>query len=365
MRHSRRGTPVERLKIEASADVGVRAGAPYPPSVVDRFMAWVDGLPGPVWAAYVVLLLVLILIVNGVAWLDGSTPVGTFDLYRTSVPFYPVAVLALMHYFNRVAHRALAAFRPALGASEADYDRLAYELTTLPWGPTWGVLGLSLVFTAAFTLLTPDPARAFSRSSLLAGVDLAIYVIVFGLIAVFVFHTLQQLRMVSRIHASASNVNLFQLTPLYAFSVLTAQTGLSLLVLNYFSVVTDPATFVNPALFGLTIFATVGAIVCFVLPLKGMHDRIAAEKNRLRAEANSRLEAAIQQLYRRVDTGELTGIDQLHQLMASLVTTRDVLAKIPTWPWETGTLTGFLTALLLPLAPGLLRIIIPVVEPLL
>jgi hypothetical protein len=50
---------------------------------------------------------------GGVTWLDGWAPFGTFDLYRTSVPFYPVSVLALTHYLNRVAHRALAAFRPA------------------------------------------------------------------------------------------------------------------------------------------------------------------------------------------------------------------------------------------------------------
>lgn len=78
----------------------------YPPSVVDRFMAWADRLPGPVWALYLLLLLTLIVIVNGFAWLDGSQQPGTFDLYRTSLPVYPVGVLALMHYLNRVAKRS-------------------------------------------------------------------------------------------------------------------------------------------------------------------------------------------------------------------------------------------------------------------
>lgn len=105
--------------------------------------------------------------------------------------------------------------------------------------------------------------------------------------------------------------------------------------MNYFSIATDPITFVNPALSALTIFTSLGAAACFVLPLKGMDDRIAAEKRRLRAEANTRLEATIQQVYRRADTQNLTGIDQLNQLMASLITTRDVLARIPTIrPWS-------------------------------
>jgi preprotein translocase subunit SecE len=165
---------------------------------------------------------------------------------------------------------------------------------------------------------------------------------------VFVYHTLRDLHMVSLIHERAKNVNLFQLTPLYAFSGLTARTGISLLLLNYFSVLTDPATFVNRALFGLTIFTSLGAVLCFVLPLRGMHQRIVSEKKRLFGEANTRLEAAIQQIYQRADTQNLAGIDQLNQLMASLVTTREELKKIPTWPWETSTLTGFITLFLLP-----------------
>jgi hypothetical protein len=97
--------------------------SPYPPSVVDQFMSWADRLPGPVWLFYLVLLVVLIVIINGIAWLDGSVQFGTFDLYRTSIPFYPVSILALMHYLDNVARHALAVFRPALGASESEYTR--------------------------------------------------------------------------------------------------------------------------------------------------------------------------------------------------------------------------------------------------
>lgn len=320
----------------------------YPPSVVDRFMAWADRLPGPISLFYSLLLLVLIVIFNGITWLEGSAQFGTFDLYRTSVPVYVVAALGLMHYLNRLAQRSLAAFRPALGASEDEYARFEYQLTTLPRRRTWAALGLSLLFTVAYVLFTPNLTNMFRHLPWLIVVEIAFYVVVFALITVFVYHTLHQLRMVSLIHASAKNVNLFQTTPLYAFSGLTAQTAISLLLLNYFSILTDPATFVNPALNGLTIFTSFIALAFFVLPLMGMHDRLVAEKKRLRAEANTRFEATIQEIYRRADSQNLAGIDQLNQLMTSLVTTRAELAKISTWPWEVGTLTGFISAFLLP-----------------
>jgi hypothetical protein len=316
-------------------------------------MAWADRLTGPVWIFYLALLVVLILIVNAIAWLAGVQPFGTLDVYRSSLPVYPIAALALMHYLNQVARRALTGFRPAFGASEAEEARLQYELTTLPARGTNRALLLSLGFTLAFTLFMPGIDAQLRRAPGLVAVDALIYIITFGLITVLVYHTVRQLRMVSRIHASAKNVNLFQLTPLYAFSGLTARTGISLLLLNTFSILTDPTTFVNPALIGLTIFTSLGALACFFLPLKGMHDRITFEKKRLLAEANARLETTIREVYRRADNQNLAQADQLDHLLASLVTTREVLAKISTWPWETRTLTGFLTAFLLPLIVGL------------
>lgn len=220
------------------------------------------------------------------------------------------------------------------------------------------MLGLSLLFTGAFTFFMPDLGDAFRQSPWRVVADSALYSVVFGLVAVFVYHILRQLRMVSLIHASARHVSLFRLTPLYAFSGLTAQTGIGLLLLNYFSVLTDPTAFVNPPLTALRVFASLVAVACFVLPLRGMHQRIAAEKARLRAETNTQLEATIQEVLRRADTENPRGTYHLNQLMASLVTTRELLAKIPTWPWETSTLTGFITAFLLPLALRLLNMLL-------
>jgi hypothetical protein len=327
---------------------------PYPASVVDRFLAWVDRLPGPAWTFYLLLLAVLIIIFNGLAWIDGSLRFPTLEVYRSSVPVYPVASLALVHYLNGVARRALAAFRPALGVGDSEYGRLEYMLVTLPRRGTWATLALSLVFTAADINFTPYLVALFRRSPWVAIVEFVVYAFVFGMIAVFFYHIIRQLRMVSRIHASATDINLFRLTPLYAFSNLTAQTGISLLLMDYFGVLTDPASFENLALIVLNIAASLVAVVCFILPLRGMHDRIVAEKNRLRAQCSARLEATIERLYARADSQDLAEVDRLNQLMVSLVTTREIIEKIPTWPWEPGTLMTFISVFILPFVVGLI-----------
>lgn len=334
----------------------IEAGsAPYAPSLVDRLMVWAEGLPGPVWAFYAVLLVVSVVVVNAVAWLDRSQGVGTFDLYRSSLPAYPVFVLVLMHYLNQAARRALEAFGPALGVTEAERRRFAYRLTTLPARGTWVAMALSLSFTAAYVASALRLGGVFPRSPGWVAVDVAFYVIVFGLIAVFVYHTVHQLRMVSVIHASATDISLFRRRPLYAFSKLTALTGICWLLLNYFSVVTDPATFVNPALVGLAVLASLVALACFIVPLLGMRGRIASEKRRLLAETDARLEATIERIHRRADQEAPTGSGDLNHLVASLVAARGVLAEIPTWPWQGSTLTGFFSVFLLPIVVPLLR----------
>ena len=326
---------------------------PYRASVVDRFLGWIDRLRFPAWFFYLALLAVLVVIFNGLAWIDGTLKLGTFEVYRSSVPVYAVASLALVHYLNRVARRALASFRPALGIAEADYERLEYELVTMPRRGTWFTLALSLVFTAVYINFTPYLVDLLRRSPWVAVLESLVYAFVFGMIAVFFYHTIRQLRMVSQIHASATEVNLFRRTPLYAFSALTAQTGIGLLLMNYFSALTDPATFVNLALITLVTAASLIAIACFILPLRGMQGRIAAEKKRLLAEASVRLEETIQKLYTRADSQDLAEVGQINQLMMSLVTTREIVEKIPTWPWEPGTLISFISVFLLPLVARL------------
>ena len=47
--------------------------------------------------------------------------------------------------------------------------------------------------------------------------------------------------------------------------------------------------------------------------------------------------------------------DGLNKTLASRLQQRDLLAKLPAWPWSAGTLRGFVTAILLPLRLFLMR----------
>ena len=90
------------------------------------------------------------------------------------------------------------------------------------------------------------------------------------------------------------------------------------------------------------------AVACFVLPLRGMHRRLTAEKDRALAQVTSRLEVVFVRVHERVDQDVLADADKLNLQIASLSAEREALARVSTWPWEAATLTGFLTTLVLP-----------------
>jgi hypothetical protein len=335
----------------------VPADVPYRPSWIDQLIRAIERLPGPPWAFYLVAVAVLALAINVISWTSGipeapgsSVPKykpWTFDLAQSGFAVYPVYIIAMMHYLNRVAAEKLAAFRLALDVDQRHYERLRYELTTLPARETAlaTLLGLGFVailFGATWIFEGPlQGSTAFQVAALaLSGVTIAP-------VAVLIYHTIHQLRLVSRIHALAPRIDLFQSPPLYAFSLLTARTGLGWAALLVFSWVTDPR--IEPIGVALTVLILAVACAAFVLPLDGMHRRIAAEKERLQLEADRRLKASIAQLHQSVDELDLSHADPLNKTIDSLQVEREAIAKMSTWPWQPGTLRAFVSVLLVPI----------------
>ena len=330
----------------------------YPPSWVDRLLDWVKRLLGPSWLFYLVLWLALFLLVNVLKWLDGSQPLGTIEPLLASSAVEGVYFLAMMHYLNGAASAALRTFSPALAVSEAEYNRLHYRLTTLP---ARGALLASIIgatLAGLYMLLSPAPPD-YVTSSPVAVFDFGVFIFSFTILGALIYHTIRQFTTVSRIHAAATRINLFQPGPLYAFSGLTARTALGYLFIVDFTFLSmrefmrEQAN--DPVTLALSTSIVLLAVLTFVLPLLGMHRRMVEEKGRLESEANRRLEAAIAELHRRVDAGGFNDMTELYRAIGSLEIERDVLAKFSTWPWQPGTLRIVISPVLLPVSAWLIQ----------
>lgn len=87
-----------------------------------------------------------------------------------------------------------------------------------------------------------------------------------------------------------------------------------------------------------------------MLPLQGMHGRIVAEKRELEWQIGRRLESMMGEVHRAADGGDLSRADGLNKLLGSLIAERELVFRLPTWPWQPGTVGAFATAIILPIA---------------
>ena len=322
-------------------------------------MAAVQRLPVPYGIAYLIFFLVEVAVMHAIGWLDGSLPPLKFDRLYLLFPLWLWAPLAIMTYLDEVALHALRDFLPLLGKHEEEIPRLQYELTTLPARSVWIS---ALVWTGVFALLMyvgfPIVVREYSYGPLAIATVWVLGLLTFLSGSIVYYHTIRQLRLVSRTIALVERVNLFQLDPIHAFARLTAQTGVSWLLLAGVTLIIFPFELINfttVALYGMQVLFALGA---FLLPLWKVHQRLVAEKRRLLGAVNRRVEAAIERLHQALDGDDLTRVKEIDTALAGLRTERGVLADIPTWPWSIATISGFVSALVLPIALFLIQLVI-------
>jgi hypothetical protein len=332
---------------------------PYAPSWLNLLLDWIERLPGPSLLAYAVLALIAVLGGHFALWNSGLLPVGQLDAGQTFWGIYLPAQLWIIHELDGVARSSFEAFRPAADFDDATAARHRYELTVTPAIPA-AVIALVMV-PATFGYYALDPVSSqvvgYSVPALLARATAESFV--GAVLMVFVYHTVRQLRLVSRLHAAATRVDLFQPRPLYAFSRLTSRTGIALLALTVSGLLANPPQVSSAAFWAIWAPWIVGvpavAVLIFVLPMLGMHRRLATAKEEAQTDADERLRAIMAELDRAVDARDLPRAEGLQKMLAANLSQRDVLARLRTWPWSTGTLRGFASTLLLPIVIFLIQ----------
>jgi hypothetical protein len=359
---------------------------PYPPSWYDRLARRIDRLPGPSWLAYLLLGLAGMLVLIGVQILAGTYHPGKYLVLHLFLGSQSAYLLGLMSLLDRSAAAALETFRPVLDLprrsreSPADkgssLEELRYRLTTLPpWPTLWASLaGVLLGVVVPLLVFRPPGATTYSLTAAFAWGNISTSP---GAMAVFlvqlafnqavagamIYHSVHQLQEISRIYLTFTRLNLYRLQPLYAFSVPAAITSGGLILYNYTWFAAGPEFLTQPISIVLGIFFAVTSAVIFAWPLLGIHRRLVAEKRRALAESARRFEAAVTELHQRVDKKALTKMDDLNKALISLEIERAALQRIPTWPWEAGTLRGVAATLVIPLVIWLVQYILQRILP--
>ncbi|MGH2619986.1 MAG: hypothetical protein ACRDHG_05375 [Anaerolineales bacterium] len=346
-------------KASIQAALSTPVALPYPMSWIDRLMLFIERLPVPYWVTYSLLFSAEVAIQHVIGWVEGSVPRFTFEGLYLLFPLWVWGPLAIMTFLDKVALNALLEFRPLLRKDESELFRLQYELTTLP---PRSVLVNSLLWTVVFVALMYSILPAILQQYSYGPIAL-VGTWIFGLISfttgsAIYYHTIRQLRLVSQTVGQVEQFNLFRLDPVYAFSRLTARTGMVWLALIGLTLLFYPFEEVNVVIIALYLTQVVFALGAFILPLWNVHQRLVAEKRGMLAEVNRRVEAAIARMHRTLDQDDLSSVKDINTVLDGLAAEREVVTKIATWPWRPTTLSGFVSALVLPIALFLIQLAI-------
>ncbi len=333
--------------------------------MINRALGWLERLPGTVVPWMVALAIVLTVAANLPAWLTGARVVGAIEPAFVAPAVALAYFVALIDTLGRIGRSAFDQFRPSLGVGDAEAARLRSELTSVPDRVGFPAIAVTVVvITLGYSL---DPAAATANVGLTT-IDVSLVTLLWMPITAFValvaVRTIRQLRLVGRLHAMADQVDLLDLGPTHAFSRLTAATAFGILVVGIlFAVPESGATsIVAIEIVGALVF-TVLAIASFILPLRGMHGRLAVEKERRVTDVNTRLKIVLARLHQAVDSDGLSRADALQKAQGALLAERDLYLRLSTWPWSQGTFRGFVSAVVLPVLLGVtLRLLGRVVE---
>ena len=258
-----------------------------------------------------------------------------------------VLIVGAIHLANRVAGRALLRFRPALAVSEDEFSRQHHALTTTPTPVLLATLaaGAGLLWLVTVT----DPTFYGMLSPCNRPAVLLVGWLNSAALLLATYHSARYLGQIRRLHARAPVVNLFERGPLFAFSTLSSRLALMFAAVSYAFVLAFPSSLENlPTVIYLLGINLPLILTIFIYPLYGMHQRMVEEKQLLLQDSARRIQGALASFQSGAVPRAPAGVDP-HRRLTSLIEEENYLRRIPTWPWEPGTLTAVLTAVFLPL----------------
>jgi hypothetical protein len=333
--------------------LGKRTHQPYAPSWFNRLLGLCGNLSIPAWAVYTGWLVVQGLLANVAAWDAGLLRVGSFNPLLTFCGIWSFEVLLFSHYLDVIARHSLAGYTPMLkNKGKEALERIHYEFTTMPQRPVlWiSVVGFAVGIFLAYSAKSYQP-QMFAwpwLAYLFYGISLSVF-------CVFSYRVIRQLRFASKLYASTEKIDLYFLKPIYSLSRLAVWTSLSVLVIiNLNVLLLTPQLLESSAFISVLVLAMLLSLATFLMPLYGIKRRILAEKNRVMAATGRDIETAYDRLDKAIRSGNSKNLADIKVMLDLLHRKKDFIHSIPVWPWNPGTFTALLTAIILPIVLGIL-----------
>jgi hypothetical protein len=326
--------------------------APYKTSLTHAVYAWIDRLPGPYWLFAVGILVITGLLNLAVAWAKHVLPFGQINWYFATTGFFVSYFFFITDFLHRAANNAISEFITMLDTSENKKSLILFEFTHLPLKTSviFFLLGLAAGLYQGISLFStaPEMNPAFPL------LEITMYSFSFGFAFIFLYTVFRSALLIGRLFEEKVIIDIFDQTRLHAISRYAAWLVVVTAIPTYFEFILVP-TYVRTGTFlALGVLYWLVVLIVFWLPLRGVNRKLVAEKRRLMKDVNHRIAANFDLLHSKMDGKEYSNIADIREMIGTLQMERDHLKTISTWPWQTGTLPGLLTAVLLPMLGSLL-----------
>jgi hypothetical protein len=332
---------------------------PFRPSKIHAFYRWVDRLPGPYWLCYVGIVVAAGLLDNAVAWREQVLAPGDINVYYALTAFFIGYYLFVNDVLLRVARESLTEFQPLLGIPGSERDRIMFEFTHIPEkGSTVAfVVGAAI----GFVLALMQVETAVEMNNAFPEFEVPIFSLTFGMIFFSVYHVSRAFTMIKRVFDNLKTVDIYDQNSIYALSKYSGLVVVLTAVAIYMTLILAPSWNALASYYWGAFLAGVGvlALAIFWLPLREVNRKLVSEKRRLLKDVSLRIKDLFELIHSRIDQGELNDIATLRAAQDALRAEREYIESIRTWPWRPATLTGVLSAIVLPLLIGLLLEILP------
>jgi len=333
---------------------------PYTPSWIDLITAVVEKTRIPFVIVYLLVWLVFFVTLILLRWRDGIFPVGHINKTDVVMSMTSIFFVALVHYLDNWATKKLRIFRESIHVSDEEFTGLAYQLSNLPPRPALIASFISFGFGAITFILTPSSYGFIhigfnSPSSILQLINFLFGWFTFGALS---YHAYHQLKLGGMATANYLRINLFNLSPVYTFAGLTMRSAMGWLIIAYAWALTTPNLFQNVVIGATILFMQVVAILTFVLPLLGAHEKIVEKKAQSLHEISTRMESVVGDMSKVDEEYDKDRLSKLRDILSTLSMAEERIQKIPTWPWKPSVVNSLATAILLPNAVWVFQLVV-------
>jgi len=318
----------------------------YTPRWLWRTYRFFERLPIPFWLVGTVVVVASAVAHHLVAWEMGLVPRGRLNPYLSAVGLYAVVVPSVWQLLNRQAMHAFRELESRLGKGRIDVT-LPRFLSMPAWlalvAVVVGAVGGYLEFHRTAAQLVP------MSQVVLPWLGAINWIVTGSVVTLCVFRAVVQIWLLRRLFEQI-DLDLFNPAPVYTLSRCCAAYAVTgLLVGHGLVLLSMPSYYLSTSGLLYVGIVTLVAIVIFVAPLSAVHGRMRLAKEALLGQIGEDQKRINDRLHVAINHDSLTDIDQLRLAVAALKEQREVLERLPVWPWRGQTIRGLVPALLVPL----------------